>query len=112
MQNTLYILWTNDNLDTTRHMVMMYATNAKLRGWWQEVKVIIWGATAKLVAHNGEVQRYMELARRAGVSFSACISCAQELGVTKELEALAIEMIPWGEPLTQLLKNNEKLLTT
>ena len=49
---TLYILWTNDNLDTSRFMVMMYATNSRLKGWWDGVTVIIWGATARLAAEN------------------------------------------------------------
>ena len=38
-----------------------------------------------------------------GVEFSACKACADELGVTERLEALGIEVIYWGEPLTTLL---------
>ena len=41
-QESLYILWTNADVWTAKHMVMMYATNAKKRGWWEEVTVIVW----------------------------------------------------------------------
>ena len=41
----VHILWTNADPDTSEHMVMMYATNGLLRGWWDQITVIIWGAT-------------------------------------------------------------------
>ena len=107
----LHILWTNDNMDTSQFMVMMYATNAMLKGWWDSVTVIIWGATAKLTAENEAIQERVKLAQHAGVKFSACIACARQLGVIDELEALGIEVIPWGPPLTELLQNNGKLIT-
>lgn len=53
----------------------------------------------------------MEEAKRAGVKFSACIACARNLGVKEKLEELGIEVISWGPPLTEILKNGEKLIT-
>ncbi len=110
-QQSLYILWANADLLTAKHMVMMYATNAKIRGWWEEVTVIVWGATAKLVAEDGDIQSYIEKAQSAGVKFSACIACARNLDVVEKLAALDIEIKSWGEPLTELLKKDAKLLT-
>jgi hypothetical protein len=46
-----------------------------------------------------------------GVEFSACKACADELGVTERLEALGIEVIYWGEPLTRVLREKSPLLT-
>ncbi|SHJ67709.1 DsrE family protein [Parasporobacterium paucivorans] len=107
----LFILWTNADLHTSQYMVMMYATNSMLHNWWDEVTVIIWGSTAKLAAENISIQNSMEMAVHAGVRFSACISCAKQLGVQAKLEDLGIEVIPWGLPLTEILQNNEKLIT-
>ena len=107
----LYILWTNDNLDTSQHMVFMYAINSMMKGWWDEVTVIIWGPTAKLVAENKRIQERMEVARHVGVKFSACVACARELGVESDLKKLGLDVIPWGPPLTELLQNGEKLIT-
>lgn len=109
--NTLHILWTNADLDTSRLMVMMYAKNSILRNWWENVTVIVWGATARLAAENPDIQEEIKAAQQAGVKFSACIACARELGVVDKLEALGIEVISWGPPLTALLKNNERLIT-
>jgi hypothetical protein len=55
--NTLNILWTSDNKDTAINMIAMYAINAKKERWWQHVNVIIWGASAKLVAHDNQVKQ-------------------------------------------------------
>jgi hypothetical protein len=110
-KNTLYILWTNADLDTSLRMVMMYSTNSKLYHWWEHVVVIIWGATAKLAAENTQVLEAMQVAMSAGVKFTACSACARQLGVVEKLEAQGIEVIGWGEALTELLKNNEKLIT-
>lgn len=109
--DTLHILWTNADVDTSLRMVMMYATNSLTHGWWERVTVIIWGATAKLAAENAQVREAMQVAMHAGVKFSACIACARQLGVIEALEQQGIEVIGWGEPLTRILKNAETLLT-
>lgn len=110
-QGHLHILWTNADPLTAQLMVMMYATNCMLNHWWDAVTVIIWGATAKLAAEDGNIQTRIQMAQHAGVRFSACLSCARQLGVTEALEAQGIELIYWGEDLTKLLRQNHQLLT-
>jgi hypothetical protein len=110
-EKSLNILWTNADVDTSVHMVMMYATNSMLNGWWESVTVIIWGATARLAAENALVQEKIKIAMHAGVKFSACRACALNLGVLEALEAQGLEVKFWGEPLTELLTEGGKLLT-
>lgn len=107
----LNILWTNADPLTAELMVMMYATNAKANHWWDEVTVIIWGATAKLAAENETIRHCIEAAQSVGVQFSACEACARQLHVAGKLKAMDIEVKYWGEPLTELLKADAKLLT-
>lgn len=109
--NRLFILWTNADILTSDKMVMMYATNSMLQNWWDEVTVIIWGATAKLAAENEFIQTKIKIAQHAGVQFSACKACADQLGATNTLTDLGIELRYWGEGLTDILKNEEKLIT-
>lgn len=109
--NRLYILWTNADILTADKMVMMYATNSMMNQWWEEVTVIIWGATAKLVAENDLIQTKIKIAQHAGVHFSACKACVDQLGVTDKIADLGIEVMYWGEGLTNLLKKEEKLIT-
>lgn len=111
MADHLYILWTNDNPITAEKMVFMYGINAKLRGWWEEVTIIVWGAPVQLVNDNPMIREKVAQAQEAGVHLTACRACADQLEVTENLEELGIEVIYWGEPLTSLLKSGEKLLT-
>lgn len=107
----LNILWTNADAITFDKMVFMYSVNSLKYDWWKEVRIIIWGATTKLVAENKKVQQQIKEAMEAGVEISACKSCAKELGVINKVQELGIEVKYWGEGLTDILKNDEKLLT-
>ena len=110
-RSKLNILWTNADPITSELMVFMYGINAKRLNWWDEVTIIIWGGTAKLVHENKKIQELIEEAMGEGVHFSACKSCADQLGATETLEGLDVEVIYWGEPLTEILKDGQKLIT-
>jgi hypothetical protein len=107
----LYVLWTNADLITAEKMVFMYTVNSLLKNWWEKVTLIVWGATAKLVSEDENIQIMVKKALEAGVHISACKACADQLGVTETLEKLNIEVKYWGMPLTEILKNEETLLT-
>ena len=107
----LNILWTTDNRDTIFNMLIMYATNAKKRGWWQEVNLIIWGASAKLAGNDTQIQTEILEMINNGITIEACRDCAENFGVTEKLEKLGINVRYMGEPLTEYLKAGEKILT-
>jgi hypothetical protein len=110
-QNKLNILWTNGDAITGKLMVFMYALHAKEEKWWDDVEIILWGATVKLVAEDEELQSLIKKGLDMGVQISACRACSRELGLEKEIEALGVNVDYMGMPLTNILKNNEKLLT-
>lgn len=107
----LHILWTSADPVTAEHMVMMYARNAMLNGWWDRVTVIIWGAAQRLALEDEAVGLKMQVARQAGVEFTACVSCARNLGLVEKLEAENIEVIRWGEKLSLLMQNGRHVLS-
>ena len=111
-KNKLAILWTNADPITAELMVMMYAVNAIKRDWWEQVQIIIWGATAKLVAENQDIQEKLINIKDTGVDVSFCMACASELGVAEQIESLGFELKYWGEPLTEIIKGNEFELIT
>lgn len=110
-KNKLNILWTNDNFITSEKMVFMYGINAKRMGLWDEVTIIIWGATVKLAAENIQIQELIEESKLEGIHITSCRACADQLGVTAAIEALEIEVIYQAEPFTKILKDDEKLIT-
>ncbi len=107
----LYILWTNSDPVTADKMVFMYALNSLKKGWWKEITIVIWGSTAKLTGENADIQSKIKGLIAAGVKVSACKACADELGVTEKLLALGIEVKYWGQPLTEIIRAGQFLLT-
>ena len=111
MSSKLNILWTNADPITSEHMVMMYAGNAIRNGWWDEVQLIIWGATSKLVAENEQIQEVLKEMEHTGVKLIACKACVAKLGLQDKFEDLGIEVAYMGVPLTEIIKSGEKLIT-
>ena len=109
--DTLYILWTNADPITANLMVFMYAENSMKYQKWEAITIIVWGATTKLVAEDPTIRERIKKLQDLGVHFTACITCAEELGVTEEIRSLGIDLVKWLNPLTELLKENKKLLT-
>ena len=107
----LYLLWTNDNPITAKNMALLYPTKSLKNCWWEKATLIIWGAPAKLVSEDDDIKKMIREAQDAGVHVSACKTCADNLGVTGILEKMNIEVKYWGQPLTEILKSEEKLIT-
>jgi hypothetical protein len=107
----LNILWTTDNKDTVLQMLVMYATNSRLNGWWQEVNLIIWGASAKLVGTDSQIQAEVLEMLNHGITIEACKACTDNLGVTEKLTELGVNVRYMGEVFTNYLKSGEKVLT-
>lgn len=107
----LVVLWTSSDREVALKMVFMYTINAKLKGWWKDVTLIIWGPSSKLLSEDEELQNYISSIKDSGVELLACRACTDEYGITEALEKLNINVIYMGEPLTTYLKDGAKVIT-
>ena len=110
--NKLMVLWTSDDPMIAERVALMYTGVAKQYGLFEEVSVIIWGPSAKLVAEHKEVQAQLKDMMAKGVSLNACITCANMYGVTDQLKALGINVDIMGAPLTNALKAEDTSVLT
>jgi hypothetical protein len=110
-EDRLVVLWTSGDRDVALKMVFMYTFNAKLNGWWKDICLIIWGPSAKLLAVDIELQDYIKKMKDAGVELRACIACADSYGVSETLRKLGVTVEGMGKPLTQMLKEGQKVIT-
>lgn len=106
----LVILWTTDNRETIFNMLSMYAINSKNRGWWNNVEVIIWGASVKLAASDTQVQAEILEMLHAGIEIIACRSCSENFGVTSSIEKLGVEVKYIGSTITEYIRNDGNML--
>ncbi|MBN2259829.1 MAG: DsrE family protein [Clostridiales bacterium] len=107
----LNILWTTDNKDTVFNMLSMYAINSLTNKWWDDVNLIIWGASAKLIGNDTQVQTEIIEMIKQGVSLEACKDCCDNFGVTDKLTSLGINVRYMGKSLTDYIKSGEKILS-
>jgi hypothetical protein len=107
----LNVLWTTGEKDVALRMVFIYVMDAKAMGWWDDITLIIWGPSAKLVAHDRLIQRELDYILQSGITVIACQGCTEAYGVTDKLKELGIDVKFMGEPLTRILHSDEKLIT-
>ena len=107
----LAVLWTSGDREVALKVTFMYTLNAKARGWFDEVTLIVWGPSSDLLAADRELQDQVKAMGEAGVELVACRACADSYGVSEDLEALGIEVKYMGVPLTEMLKGDWQVLT-
>ena len=102
----LAVLWTSGDRDVALKMVFMYTLNAKKRGWFDQVQLIVWGPSSKLLSVDEELQASVAEMKSVGVELTACKACADSYGVSDKLETLGIEVKYMGVPLTEMLQSD------
>ena len=86
----LLVVWSSGDRDVALNMVFMYTYNAKRKGWWENIRLLIWGTSSKLLA---------------------CKACADRYGVSETLQSLGVDVKYMGVGLTEMLKGGWITLT-
>ncbi|MDD4190318.1 MAG: DsrE family protein [Mangrovibacterium sp.] len=109
--NKLAVIWTSNDPEVAEKVCFMYAQNAKKQGWFEEVVLIIWGPSIRLLAENDDLKADIIKIMDMGIPVEASLSCAQLYGVGPDLADLDIDVKPMGVPLTGYIKEGWKILT-
>ena len=107
----LCVVWSSGDPGVAKNVCFMYTLNAKKRGWFDVVHLVVWGPSAKLLVENKELQKEVKAMQEAGVVVEACVTCANNYGVAEDLKALDIDVKPMGVPLSDRLTGPWKVLT-
>ncbi len=107
----LLVVWTSGDREVALKMVFMYAENAKKNDWWKEVRLLVWGPSAKLLSEDTELQDYVKKMKTEGVEVIACKACADSYGVAEKLETVGVKVFYTGKALTEMLKTDWKTVT-
>lgn len=109
--NKLAVLWTSGDPDVAEKMAFMYTYNAKRQGWFDEVVLIVWGPSSKLLTENKMLQDYVKKMQDAGIKVEACLYCAKMYDVDKDLAEMGIDVKGMGTPLTKYLRDGWRTLS-
>ncbi len=109
--NKLLIIYSSADKEVFTKFAFVYAINAKKQGWWQDVTFITWGPSNKTIANDEELKEKIKQLKDAGVKLQACKWCAEQYEVDGILSELGVEVKYMGQPLTEMLKSDWKVLT-
>lgn len=102
----LTIVWTSGDPEVAHRMVLMYSHVAKTAGWFDEVRVIVWGPSSRLLAGDKDLQAKLKKMQADGVILQACVVCADSYGVSDQLRKLGLEVKGMGGPLSDFIKDD------
>ena len=106
----LVIIWSSADRDVALYMVFMYTSNSKQFGWWDDITLVVWGPSAKLLAEDEMLQVQIKNMIDAGVVVKACKICSDSYDVTYKLENLGI-IVKYMKELTDYIKEGRNILT-
>ncbi len=107
----LNILWTTESKETVFNMLSSYAIGSKKNGWWDEVNIMLWGASVKLVGTDAQIQAEVMEMQHQGVRFEACETCCATFNVGDVMNKMGVTIKPLGPLMTEYLKSGQKVLT-
>ena len=110
-EESLVVVWSSADREVAMHTVFLYTFNAKAKGWWQDVRFIIWGPSGKLLAQDKELQDWLKRMKEEGIVVEACKKCSDELGVSGKLEELGVNVYYIGRTLSDYLQEGRKVIT-
>jgi len=107
----LCVVWSSGDSDVAKNVCFMYTHAANKAGWFDEVHLVVWGPSAKLLAESPDLQVEIKAMQKSGVVTEACVVCAKRYNVDKKLADLGITVKPMGRPLTDRLQSDWKTIT-
>lgn len=110
-EDKLAVLWTSGDPEVAHRVCLMYSHAARRQKWFDQVLLVVWGPSARLLAADKDLQAKIKSMMEDGVQVQACVVCADSYGVSARLSELGIEVKGMGSPLTDMLKQDWKVLT-
>ncbi len=100
----LVVVWTSGDKEVALKMVFMYTSNAKKNNWWEDITLLVWGPSAKLLSEDKELQDYVKTMLDSGINVLACKGCADQYGISEKLEQIGVTVKYTGVDLTNFIK--------
>lgn len=111
MSDKVFIMLSSGNKEMATTVGLVYPRNAAKNKWMDEVKVIVFGPAARIVARDPEVQKMLQDCEAAGVEVLVCKWCADKLGVSQAIEQAGFKVLYVGEIMSRLMKEGWSTLT-
>lgn len=109
--DTLVVVWSSGDPEVAMKACLMYTHAAKKYKWFNEVILVVWGPSEKLLAENTTLKEKVAAMKKDGVILEACVACSNMYSVTNELKMCEVDVKGMGVPLTRYLKRGYKIIS-
>ncbi|WP_029897561.1 DsrE family protein [Desulfohalovibrio reitneri] len=110
-EGKLCVVWSTADREVAERLVLLYVTNGLRKQWWKRVRLMIWGPSQELLCVDRRLRDGLAEAQEAGVECMACRNCSDHYGLTGQLRDLGVEVLYTGQPLSEMLQSDWKVLT-
>jgi len=110
--NKLLVVWKSDNDIDINNFITPFAYNSKTQGWFDDVEVLIWGASAHKIKEDKNAQEKVVKLVSSGALVFACKYCADQTESTEILESLGVTVIYTGVYLSDKMKDPDYKVIT
>ena len=111
MANKVFVVLSSGDREVALEVGLVYPLNAAKKKWMDEVKLIIFGPSEKIVAYDAEVQGRIKELQAVGVEVMACKWCSDRMGISQILEDIGIKVVYVGSVMSELLREGWASLT-
>lgn len=101
----LLVVWKSDNNTDISKFIVPFSYNSKAQGWFNEVEVLIWGASQEVVRDSTIYQDNVKTLIHEEIKVYACKMCADATMSTEMLESLGVNVMYTGTYLAEKLSN-------
>ena len=103
MSNKLIVIISTAEVEKAR-TGMMYAVNALLHGWMEDVKIFIFGPAESLILEDIDLQERLQTYHDLGHESIACKYLSDEEGTSSKIEEIGVTVAYVGESISNLIK--------
>jgi hypothetical protein len=86
---------------------ILWGVNATKNGWVDEVRIVVFGESQKLLLEDHELFQMMNEVK----SPMFCKYLAESVGIEKDLQAKGANLIDVGEPIAEAIKEGFQVIT-
>lgn len=93
---------------------MMYAINARKNGWLENVNMIFFGPSEKMISMaegESQIALFLKQAQEAGITPVACRAISDGESITPKLQSLGFNVEYVGKMISDYIKEGYQVLT-
>lgn len=99
------VVWKSNNDIDIHNFVIPYCYNAVVQKWFDEVELLIWGASQEKVMEDTLIQQRVSNLIKNNVKAYACKMCSDKVGASELLISLGVNVRYTGDLLSDRLKD-------